>query len=129
MYKLGRISETEMEVMQTIWEVAAPVTVAQLLSMFEESKGWKTSTLSTLLSRLIDKGFLVKNAAGKANVYEPALSWEEYQKYEAQSLLNKLYGGNVKSFVAALVDDNGVSQDDIKELMQWFRDKAGDVGE
>ena len=129
MKKLGRLSETEMEVMQAIWELATPVTVAQLLAVFEQSKGWKTSTLSTLLSRLIDKGFLEKNMAGKANVYEPALSWQEYQKYEAKSLLKTLYGGNVKNFVAALVDDSGVTQADIKELMQWFQGKAGDINE
>ena len=125
MKKLGRLSETEMEVMQAIWELAAPVTVAGLLAIFEESKGWKTSTLSTLLSRLIDKGFLTKKMEGKVNYYNTNLSFQQFQKYEAQSLLTNLYGGNVKNFVAALVDDEGVTQEDIRELKQWFQVMAG----
>jgi len=129
MNKLGRLSETEMEVMQVIWELANPVTVAELLAIFEKSKGWKTSTLSTILSRLIDKGFLTKKMKGKVNFYNTNLSLQQFQKYEAQSLLTSLYGGNIKSFVAALVDDDGVTQDDIQELKQWFKDIVGDTNE
>jgi len=44
MNKLGRLSDVEMEPMQTIWGLATPVTVAQLLAIFENSKGWKNST-------------------------------------------------------------------------------------
>jgi len=127
MLKLGRLSDTEMEVMHTIWELATPVTVAQLLEVFEESKGWKTSTMSTLLSRLIEKGFLTKEMKGKVNYYDVNLSLEDYKKHEAQSLLTNLYGGNVKTFVAALVDDERVTQEDILDLKQWFQDKTGDV--
>jgi len=129
MKKLGRLSETEMEVMQAIWELATPVTVAGLLAVFEKSKSWKTSTLSTLLSRLIDKGFLTKKMNGKVNFYDTNLTLQEFQKHEAQSLLTNLYGGNVKNFVAALVDDDGVTQEDIRELKQWFQAMAGDVNE
>lgn len=118
MLKLGRFSDTEMEVMYTIWELATPVTVAQLLEVFEESKGWKTSTMSTLLSRLIEKGFLTKEMKGKVNYYDVNLMLEDYKKHEAQSLLTNLYGGNVKTFVAALVDDERVTQEDILDLKQ-----------
>jgi len=126
MKNLGRLSETEMEVMQTIWELATPVTVAQILAIFEESKAWKTSTLSTILSRLIDKGFLAKEMKGKVNFYSTNLTLQEYQKHETQNLLSNLYGGNVKTFVASLVDDEAITQEDIEDLSQWFQRKAGD---
>ena len=129
MKKLGRLSETEMEVMQAIWGLATPVTVAKLLSIFEQTKGWKTSTLSTLLSRLIDKGFLAKEMKGKANFYKASLTLQEYQKSEAQSLLSNLYGGNVRNFVAALVDDSSVTKEDINELMLWFQEVVGERDE
>jgi len=129
MKKIGRLSETEMEIMQTIWELATPVTVAQLLDLFSESKGWKTSTLSTILARLIEKGFLTKEMKGKVNFYNTSVTLENYQKHEAQSMLSNLYGGNIKTFVAALVDDNSVTKDDINDLKQWFQGKVGDIDE
>lgn len=124
MKKLGRLSETELEVMEVIWELAAPVTVAQLLDRFD-SKDWKTSTVSTLLKRLIDKGFLTKSMNGKVNFYEPALTWSEYKKYETETFLHRLYNGKVKNFIAALVDNDELSQDDISELKEWFSRKDG----
>jgi len=126
MKKIGRLSETEMQVMQTIWELATPVTVAQLLDIFNESKRWKTSTLSTILARLIEKGFLTKKMKGKVNFYDISVTLENYQKYEIQNLLTNSFGGNIKTFVAALVDDNSVTQEDIDDIKQWFQDKAGD---
>ena len=129
MKNIGRLSETEMEVMQTIWELPAPVTVAQILAIFEESKGWKTSTLSTILARLIEKGFLTKEMKGKVNYYNTSLTLQEYQNHEAGSLLTNLYGGNVKNLIAALIDSSGISQKDVEDLKQWFNTKAGDVGE
>ncbi|MCL2362506.1 MAG: BlaI/MecI/CopY family transcriptional regulator [Defluviitaleaceae bacterium] len=129
MKKPGRLSETETEVMRIIWELATPVTVSQLLSIFQESKGWKTSTLSTILSRLIEKGFLTKKMKGNVNYYDTNFSLHEYQRIEAQSLLTSLYGGNVKSFVAALVDDEGVTKEDIRDLQQWFKTMVGDTDE
>ena len=129
MKKLGRLSETEMEVMQVIWEQATSVTVARLLTMFAESKGWKTSTLSTILSRLIDKGFLSKTMKAGVNYYQTDTTLYDYQKSETRSLLTNLYGGNLKNYVAALVDNEGVTQKDIEDLKQWFESITGDVNE
>ncbi|GIP35083.1 BlaI/MecI/CopY family transcriptional regulator [Paenibacillus sp. J2TS4] len=125
MKQLGRLSETEMEVMEVIWELAAPVTVAQLLELFE-SKDWKTSTLSTILKRLIEKGFLTKSMIGKVNFYDPALTFNEYKKYETKTFLSRLYNGEVKNFIASLVDDEELGPNDIAELKEWFARKEGE---
>lgn len=124
MKNLGRLSETEMEVMEVIWKSSEAVTVAQLLDLFK-SKDWKTSTLSTILKRLIEKGFLTKSMSGKVNYYEPVLTWQEYQKYETKSFLGRLYKGKVKNFIATLVDEDELSQEDITELKEWFMRDGG----
>lgn len=123
MHTLTKLSATETEVMQIIWELAAPVTVSQLLIVFEQ-RNWKTSTMSTILARLIDKGFLTKEMKGKANYYRATLTLPEYQKYETRSLLTDVFSGNVKNLVAALVDED-VSGQDIDELKKWFEDMTG----
>jgi len=120
MNKLGRLSDVEMEVMQTIWGLPSPVTVAQLLNIFEDSKGWKTSTISTMLERIIAKGFLRKELTGKTNYYSVIASLEDYQKQEGRNILSTLYGGSIKNFVAALADGENISQADVAELREWF---------
>ena len=125
MNKLGRLSDVEMELMQTIWGLAAPVTVAQLLAIFENSKGWKNSTISTMLERIISKGFLCKEMKGKANYYSAVATLEDYQKQEGRNIISSLYGGSVKNFMAALAEDGGMTEADVRELQEWF---AGNIG-
>ena len=120
MTKLGRLSEVEMEIMQTIWGLATPVTVAQLLVIFQDRKGWKNSTVTTMLERIIAKGFLCKEMKGKTNYYNIVATLEDYQKQEGRSIISSLYGGSVKNFMAALVEDGGMSSADVKELQEWF---------
>jgi len=130
MNKLGRLSEVEMELMQTIWELATPVTVTQLLTIFEDSKGWKNSTISTMLERIISKGFLQKELKGKANYYTVIASFEDYQKQEGRGILSSLYGGSIRNFVAALAEDGGMTDTDVRELQEWFASsisKDGDI--
>ena len=130
MNKLGRLSDVEMELMQTIWGLAAPVTVTQLLAIFEDSKGWKNSTMSTMLERIIAKGFLYKEMKGKTNYYSIVASLEDYQKQEGRSMLSSLYGGSVKNFMAALAEDGGMTDTDVRELQEWFLSsirKGGDI--
>jgi len=118
--KLGRLSDVEMELMQTIWGLATPVTVTQLLAIYEDSKGWKNSTMSTMLERIIAKGFLQKEMKGKANYYTAVASLEDYQKQEGRSIISSLYGGSVKNFMVALAEDGGMTDTDVLELQEWF---------
>ena len=128
MNNLGRLSDVEMELMQTVWGLATPVTVAQLLTIFESSKGWKNSTISTMLERIISKGFLCKRMQGKVNFYEIVATFEDYQRQEGRNILSSLYGGSVKNFMAALADDGGMTDDDVRELQEWFADSFGKDG-
>ncbi len=139
MEELRRLSETETEVMNTIWDKAGPVTVGELLQDFERSKGWKTSTLSTILTRLIQKGFLTKTMQGKVNNYSPTLSREEYKNNATKSFMQAVHGGSVTSFIAALTGDMAfrasnnspgdaaLSREELANLRKWL-DAWEDVG-
>ena len=118
---LGTLSAVELELMEAIWASPTPITVAALVHMFEDSRGWKTSTVSTMLERMIAKGFLEKTAQGKTNHYTPIATLKEYQAQEGQEILSTLYNGSIVNFVAALVDDGNINQKDIQELSDWFK--------
>jgi predicted transcriptional regulator len=124
--KLGKLSETETEVMCKIWELASPVTTTQLRSVFEESKNWKPSTIATILLRLIEKGFLTKDSHDKTHVYSAKLTFADYQKTTTQHLLHKVFNGNIKDLIAAWVDDDAISKKDVNDLKDWFNELTGD---
>jgi len=125
-HDFGRLSETELEVMGEIWQMPAPVTVSCVLEIFAARRGWKTSTLSTILDRLIDKGYLTKTMQGKTNYYSPTLTASGYKERETRTFLDSMYHGSVKNFVAALADSGDMTEEEVAEIRAWFLAKAGD---
>jgi len=119
-----KLSDTEMELMEVIWECDPPVTSTELLRIFAgRGKEWKAQTISTFLSRLIDKGVLEATRDGRTNKYVPVLLPKDYKLAEAQHVLDGLYQGSVKNLIAALYDGDKLSDEDIAELKQWFSGK------
>ena len=131
MTKFQKLSETEMEVMQIIWDSGHPMTSGKLLDIFARQKGkkWKGQTIATFLARLVEKGVLSSTKQGRANIYEPSMSPEEYRSQEAKSLLETLYEGSVKNFLTTLYDGNELTKDEMIELRRWFAQKAGGKNE
>lgn len=124
MNRVQKLSDTEMELMEVIWECTPPVTSTELLALFaQRGREWKAQTISTFLSRLVDKGALTATRDGRTNKYTPRISPEDYKLMEAQHVLDGLYQGSVKNLISALYDGEKLSDEDIAELKQWFSQK------
>ncbi|WP_421617777.1 BlaI/MecI/CopY family transcriptional regulator [Brevibacillus sp. TJ4] len=124
MKKVHKLSETELELMKVIWESEPPVTSTELLQIFAaRGKEWKGQTISTFLSRLVDKGVLESTRHGRTNKYVPLITPDDYKLAEAEHVLDGLYQGSVKNLIAALYDGDKLSDEDIEELKQWFSRK------
>ena len=113
--KLGRLSESELEVMRAVWGLAAPVTVSRVLEIFSARRGWKTSTLSTIMDRLIEKGYLTKKLQGKTNIYTPTLSETTFKEHHTRDFLSTVHNGSIRSFVAALADGGNLRAEEIRD--------------
>ncbi|SCY89596.1 Predicted transcriptional regulator [Paenibacillus polysaccharolyticus] len=124
MHQTQKWSETELELMEVIWSCTPPVTSSELLDMFKEKgKAWKAQTISTFLSRLVDKGALTVTRQGRTNYYEPLLQPEDYKLLKTKTVLDGLYQGSVKNLVSAMYDGDKLSEKDIAELKQWLSEK------
>ena len=110
-----KLSDAELEIMEKVWELGAPVTAAQLTERMAE-KGWKPSTLLTFLARMVNKG--------KQNLYRALVSAEDYRAQAARELLGRYYSGSVKSMVAALYDGKGLSDGELAELRAWLDEEV-----
>ncbi|MFC7679974.1 BlaI/MecI/CopY family transcriptional regulator [Paenibacillus sp. GCM10028914] len=124
MKEVQKLSDTEMELMEVIWECEHPVNSTELLKIFaQRGKEWKSQTISTFLSRLVDKGALSATRQGRINSYVPNLSQADYKLAETQNVLNGLYQGSVKNMISALYDGDKLSDKDIAELKHWFSER------
>lgn len=115
-----RISDSELEVMRLLWEAGTPLPISEIRIAMQQRKGWEPTTVKTLVNRLVAKKVLAQE---KRNVfyYIPLVSQEEYNSWATNQLIDKLYRGSARNLVAALVDSDSLSQEDIQELRDFFR--------
>nr|WP_297174794.1 BlaI/MecI/CopY family transcriptional regulator [uncultured Agathobaculum sp.] len=117
-----RLPDAELEIMQAIWSLEAPVTAAAVQQRV--SKEWKATSVLTFLSRLCEKGFLSCEKAGRQNYYTPQVSRERYLQCESARFVRRLCGGSVKNLVASLSDAGALTEQDIADL-RAFLDAQG----
>lgn len=124
-----RIPDSELEIMQIIWSVVPPISTKMVRESFNEKKerDLNISTIQTLLNRLIKKGFIKAQKAGKEKVYYPIISQEEYQRFEANRFINKVFENSFSDLVSTLYRDNKISKKDIDEISEWFNNECREV--
>ena len=109
-----RLPESELDIMLVVWGSEGGITAPAILERLDRSL--TASALHSYLKRLEEKGFLVCVKEGKTNRYTPLVSQEEYQRSEGRSILQKLYGGSLSRFAAALYDGGLVTREEVDAL-------------
>jgi len=114
---IRRLPDAELEVMQAVWQCEAPVSRAEMETILKDSHPMALTTLLTLLTRLAEKGFLQIEKEGRRSNYTPLISREEYLAQQSRSFVEKVCGGSMSAFAAALCD-SGLSKEDLAELRE-----------
>ena len=112
-----KITGSELEVLEILWQADGPLPVAPIRTRLETERGWDASTAKTLLRRLCEKGVV---AAEKREVfyYRPLVDREEYRRWSARSLLDRVFRGSARDLIASLVEEHQLSQGDLEELRE-----------
>ncbi len=116
-----QLSNSELEVMQVLWDAGEPKNTKEICEVLTPEKGWKYTTVSTLLGRMQEKGALEHEKRGKFFYFSPTIERSEYQKSRTRDFLKRMFGGSAKSMVAALIDDEDVSPEEIEEIRSLFK--------
>lgn len=122
---MRKLPEAEFEVMKAVWANEPPVTTRILMDQLGNARGWKTPALITFLTRLMERGFLRSEKHGKERLYFPLVEKEDYLKFETGNFIRQYHGNSLTSLVAALCDNQEVGEGDLKELLEWAKERAG----
>lgn len=117
-----RISDSEWEVMNIIWEQEL-VPASDVVAVLETRKGWRERTTRTLIDRLVKKGVLRTVRDGKRYLYRPRLSREECVQRESRSFLSRVFGGEPAAMLIHLVSRTKLSHQEIDELQRLLNEK------
>ena len=114
---MKQLTQKEEEIMERIWD-HGPMQVRELQSYYDEPQP-HVNTLATLVKILEEKGFLDHKAlTARCFQYFARISREEYKGGSLANVVNKFFGHSYLSAVSALVKDEKISLDELKELIR-----------
>jgi BlaI family penicillinase repressor len=122
MKEFPQISDAEWRVMQVIWE-NSPITANEVIDQLENNTDWKPKTVKTLIRRLVEKKVLGFHKEGKAYLYYPIVSENESIRVESENFLQKVFNGSLNLMLANFIEEQRLSEEDIKELKRIIDDK------
>lgn len=111
------LSETEKNIMELLWDNQRWMAGSEFWEYFNANgKPCKRQTINTYLTRMVDKGILVKNDKKYMYVYTK----KEWEERKANELLKNLFDGSLKKFVVALTGNKKISKKEAEELKEYL---------
>lgn len=125
MKNLPTVSDSELTLLQIIWAQGGTALFAEIMtSLAQNQSEWKKNTVLTLLSRLVEKGYLTTSKLGRRNAYTALISDGDYQAAQTKTFVQKIYKGNVRDLVSTLLEQDILSTEDLEELNQFWQEAS-----
>lgn len=118
-----QLSGAQKEIMEVIWAAGQPLTCEELRRRLAGAREWKTTTVLTFLSRLVEKGMLTVTKQGRTNFYAARISEADYEGEESARFLEQMHGGSVKRMIAALCESGRMDPGELEELRGWLEER------
>ncbi len=124
---MQQVSDYELELLKIIWAGNGNQAMYAEIVDALEKKGlsWTKNTIITLLSRLVNKGFLKVQKVGRRNQYIAIVSEEQYREVQTQNLLDRVYEGDAKGLVCTLIQGELLSPEEYEELKMYWEEGKG----
>lgn len=120
MKELPALSENQLEIMDVVWD-RGEATLGDIWGELSQDRPVAKNTIQTLLSRLVDKGWLTTRSEGKTFHYSATRLRESTLANVVQKLVDTAFKGSTEGLVMALLDGREISKveaDRIRELIE-----------
>jgi BlaI family transcriptional regulator, penicillinase repressor len=109
------LSKGEMEVARVLWQQGR-ATVRETFEAMPADRKMDFATVQTYLRRLEAKGYARSSLAGRVRFYSPKVPATTVIRETVGDLIDRLFGGEALPLMQHLIEDRGVSMDEISQL-------------
>jgi BlaI family transcriptional regulator, penicillinase repressor len=108
-------SKLEMQVLAVLWD-RGPSTVREVLEALQDDKSRAYTTILSVMQVMEKKGLVSHESDGNTHIYKAAISRQKVAGPLLRTLVKTLFGGSPVSAVQHLVNEKGVSSQDLAEI-------------
>ncbi len=119
------LGELQTAVMEILWK-DPDLTVTEVEQSLQKKREIAHTTVATTLDRMHRKGFLLREKQGKAFVYSPRYSKDEFERGVAEEVLSGLLSQFTEPALSAfieLVGEDGDKLDQLEDLIRLKREE------
>ena len=108
-----QLSNSEEQLMEHLWKLEKAF-MKDLLEAFPKPKP-KTTTVATLLKRMIDKQFVAYNEFGNSREYYPLVKKTDYFSKHVNGLISNFFNNSASQFASFFTTETNLSQSELEE--------------
>lgn len=109
-----KLSNSEEQLMEHLWKLEKAF-MKDLLEAFPEPKP-KTTTVATLLKRMIDKKFVTYNEFGNSREYYPLVKKSDYFSKHVNGLISNFFNNSASQFASFFTTETNLSTKELEDL-------------
>ena len=111
-----QLSNSEEQLMQHLWKLEKAF-MKDLLEQYPEPRP-ATTTVATLLKRMIDKKFISYNEIGNAREYFPLVKKTDYFSKHVNGLIKNFFNNSASQFASFFTTETDLSKKELEELQK-----------
>lgn len=123
--KAGRkrqtLTDKEAVIMNMLWE-KGPLFVREMLELYPEPKP-HFNTVSTTVRILEGKGFVDHEVLGSSHRFRAVIEKSDIQERSISDVIRTYFGNSYKNAVSALVEEEKISVDELREIIELIENK------
>ena len=116
-----QLTNAEEQVMKFLWKLERAY-MKNILDEYSESKP-ATTTIATLLKRMIDKGFVGYNQHGSNREYFPLVKKTDYFAKNFNLLIKDFFNNSASQFASFFTNETNLSLSELEELKRLVEKK------
>ncbi|MGW9685169.1 BlaI/MecI/CopY family transcriptional regulator [Flagellimonas sp. 2504JD1-5] len=115
------LSKSEEELMNIIWKQKKAF-MKDLLDAYPEPKP-ATTTVATLLKRMIDKGYVAYKSFGRSREYYPLVKKQDYFSKQVKGLIKNFFNDSPSQFASFFTKETDLSKEELESLRTLIDDQ------
>ncbi|MCR4031831.1 MULTISPECIES: BlaI/MecI/CopY family transcriptional regulator [Flavobacterium] len=109
-----QLSNAEEQLMEHLWKLEKAF-MKDLLEAYPEPKP-ATTTVATLLKRMIDKKFVAYNEFGNSREYYPLVKKTDYFSKHVKGLISNFFNNSASQFASFFTTETNLSASELEDL-------------
>ena len=118
---MNKLTPSEEELMKHLWKLG-PSYFRDIKDSYSDPKP-ATTTINTLIKRLIDKKYIKFKLHGNSRKYYALVKKEKYFSRHIKGLISNYFNNSMEQFASFFTEEIEISKDDLKKFKQMVDEK------